>query len=289
MTAASSLLGGSGRHPRRHSGLPRSARGSTRPPQPRSSPPRVHPARPAGGSAPAPPAHRSCSATGLSGPAPQAAAGSGSAPWYSVRSVVRSSLCFSTFSSSVTRPSGVEGGGAGPARRPSPPSYSAMKARTRSAVLSDSERPPSIWRTRFGSPSALIPNVVGLRPVRRRNAPQPRSELLLQRPHGRNGEDPFARTSTRRKCLKCWLCVEILRRTNGPSGGSAGAAAHTPGALAGGPVEGMEFGRRAAGAPRCRQAGSSRIGARQGCYGLPDAHEPQRARRGPIPSAVVSA
>ena len=62
---------------------------------------------------------------------------------------------------------GRRGGSRAP---PESPSYSAMKARTRSAVLSDSERPPSIWRTRFGSPSALIPNVVGLRPVRRRNA-----------------------------------------------------------------------------------------------------------------------
>ena len=44
-----------------------------------------------------------------------------------------------------------------------------MKARTRSAVLSDSERPPSIWRIRLGSPSAFMPNVVGLRPVRPRN------------------------------------------------------------------------------------------------------------------------
>ena len=44
-----------------------------------------------------------------------------------------------------------------------------MKARTRSAVLSDSERPPSIWRIRFGSPSAFMPNVVGLRLVRPRN------------------------------------------------------------------------------------------------------------------------
>ena len=58
-------------------------------------------------------------------------------------------------------------------------------------------------------------------------------------------------------------------------------------------VSGRTPGRPAChgGAPRCRleQAGPSRIGARQGCYGLPDAHEPQRARRGPIPSAVVSA
>ena len=45
-----------------------------------------------------------------------------------------------------------------------------MKARTRSAVLSDGERPWSIWRIRFGSPTAFMPNVVGLRPVRRRNA-----------------------------------------------------------------------------------------------------------------------
>ena len=45
-----------------------------------------------------------------------------------------------------------------------------MNARTRSAVLSDSERPPSIWRIRFGSPSAFMPNVVGLRPVLPRNA-----------------------------------------------------------------------------------------------------------------------
>ena len=45
-----------------------------------------------------------------------------------------------------------------------------MKARTRSAVLSDSERPPSIWRIRLGSPTACMPSVVGLRPVLPRNA-----------------------------------------------------------------------------------------------------------------------
>ena len=38
------------------------------------------------------------------------------------------------------------------------------------AVLSDSERPPSILRIRFGSPNAFMPDVVGLRPVRPRNA-----------------------------------------------------------------------------------------------------------------------
>ena len=45
------------------------------------------------------------------------------------------------------------------------------------------------------------------------------------------------------------------------------------------------------GAPRCRleQAGPSRIGARQGCYAPPGAHELRRARRGAIPSEVVSA
>ena len=45
-----------------------------------------------------------------------------------------------------------------------------MNARIRSAVLSDSERPRSIWRNRFGSPNAFMPKVVGLRPVRPRNA-----------------------------------------------------------------------------------------------------------------------
>ena len=45
-----------------------------------------------------------------------------------------------------------------------------MKARTRSAVLSDSERPGSISRIRFGSPTAFMPNVVGLTRARLRNA-----------------------------------------------------------------------------------------------------------------------
>ena len=45
-----------------------------------------------------------------------------------------------------------------------------MNARTRSAVHSDGERPRPIWHIRFGSPSALMPNAVGLKPVRPRNA-----------------------------------------------------------------------------------------------------------------------
>ena len=45
-----------------------------------------------------------------------------------------------------------------------------MKARIRSAVLSDGERPRSIWRNRLGSPTACMPSVVGLRPVLPRNA-----------------------------------------------------------------------------------------------------------------------
>ena len=45
-----------------------------------------------------------------------------------------------------------------------------MKARTRSAVLSDGERPRSIRRIRPGSPTAFTPRVVGFMPVRLRNA-----------------------------------------------------------------------------------------------------------------------
>ena len=56
--------------------------------------------------------------------------------------------------------------------------------------LSDSERPRPIWRTRLGSPNAFMPKVVGLRPVRRRNALTRELELLLQRLHARSGEGP---------------------------------------------------------------------------------------------------
>ncbi len=45
-----------------------------------------------------------------------------------------------------------------------------MNARIRSAVLSDGERPRPICRMKFGSPSAFIPNAVGLKPERSRNA-----------------------------------------------------------------------------------------------------------------------
>ena len=101
-------------------GLPQSALGSTRRPPPRSSRWRVHPARPAGGSVPQSATRRWCSATDPCAPAPPAAAGNGSAGSYSVQSVVRASLCFSTSSSSVTKPAGVAGGGAGPACCTSP-------------------------------------------------------------------------------------------------------------------------------------------------------------------------
>ena len=40
----------------------------------------------------------------------------------------------------------------------------------RSAVLSVGERPRWIWRIRFGSPTTRLPNLVGLMPVRGRNA-----------------------------------------------------------------------------------------------------------------------
>ena len=62
---------------------------------------------------------------------------------------------------------GRRGGSRAP---PDPPSWSAMNARTRSAVLSVSERPRSIWPIRFLSPTASRPNVVGPIPVRSRNA-----------------------------------------------------------------------------------------------------------------------
>ena len=45
-----------------------------------------------------------------------------------------------------------------------------MNARIRSAVLSDGERPRPIWRIRFGSPTAFLPNAVGLMPERPRKA-----------------------------------------------------------------------------------------------------------------------
>ena len=45
-----------------------------------------------------------------------------------------------------------------------------MNARIRSAVLSVSERPHSIRRTRLGSPNAILPNLVGLKRVPSRKA-----------------------------------------------------------------------------------------------------------------------
>ena len=48
--------------------------------------------------------------------------------------------------------------------------YPATNARTRSAVRSVGERPASNRRTRCGSPNAILPNLVGLRPVLSRNA-----------------------------------------------------------------------------------------------------------------------
>ena len=45
-----------------------------------------------------------------------------------------------------------------------------MKARIRSAVLSDGERPRPIWRITFGSATAILPNAVGLTPERPRNS-----------------------------------------------------------------------------------------------------------------------
>ena len=45
-----------------------------------------------------------------------------------------------------------------------------MHARIRSAVLSVGERPPSIRRSRLGSPNAILPSLVGLSRVRSRNA-----------------------------------------------------------------------------------------------------------------------
>ena len=149
-----------------HPGSPRSARGSTRPPPLRSSPRRAIPARPAGGNAPGPAAHRSCSATGPCGPSPPAGAGSGSAGSLVCSigcSVIALLLQVLLARDEDLRPRLDRGGSRAP---PESPSYSAMYFRTRSAVLSDGERPRSIWRIRFGSPNTFMPKVVGLRPVR---------------------------------------------------------------------------------------------------------------------------
>jgi len=44
-----------------------------------------------------------------------------------------------------------------------------MNAGIRPAVLSDGERPRPVWRIKFGSPSAFLPNAVGLTHERLRN------------------------------------------------------------------------------------------------------------------------
>ena len=76
---------------------------------------------------------------------------------------------------------------------------------------------------------------------------QPRVELLLQRLHARNGEDPFAGTSNRGKCPKIRQCIWTSRKANSLRGGSASGMANAPGALVGSSVKGG-WGMREAGA-----------------------------------------
>ena len=140
------------------------------------------------GKHPRPPARRSCSATGPCAPSPRATAGSGSEGSFSHSSSSRSSSCSSLLSafSSVSGCYGRRGGSRPP---PDAPSRSAMNARTRSAVLSDGERPRSVWGIRFG----LLTASFGERRRAQARAPEkradPRNEPAFQRLHARTLND----------------------------------------------------------------------------------------------------
>ena len=105
-----------------------------------------------------------------------------------------------------------------------------MDASSRSAVRSDGERPPWIWRIRFGSPTAFRPNAVGLRPVLLRNAFTRELNSCSNVIVSPNGEGLFSRPSTHRKYPKYLWCPIVVRCCPGVGGGrrqcSGGAPPH---------------------------------------------------------------
>ena len=111
-----------------------------------------------------------------------------------------------------------------------------MNAGTRSAVPSDDEGPTPIRRCRLGSPGALTPNGVTLRPVRSRNAFTRELNSSLQRCRDRrsirldahNGEDVFSRASTARKSAKWPWCTMMGHGGSAGSDGSANGVAKHP-------------------------------------------------------------
>ena len=105
---------------------------------------------------------------------------------------------------------------------------------------------------------------------------QPRAELLLQRLHARNGEDPFGRTSTRRKCPKFLQCISISSNDSSLSDASASGVASAPAALATDPVKRVELDREV-GPDRAGLESSSRSG-RLRMRGLSAVVAPRRSR-----------
>ena len=122
--------------------------------------------------------------------------------WFAHRS------CSSSFSMHA---SGRGGWCAPPDSRPKPE----MNARTRSAVRSVGERPRLIWRIRFGSPSAILPNLVRLRPVSSRNAPTRVVNCFPASPCP-NADSPSASPSTCRKLSTVRGRFRTFHNASGP-------------------------------------------------------------------------